>query len=177
MSRLRARTWTPVERECMEWYLHWSTPPDGIEGTRNAVGDWNMGCAARTSTVQAMAVFQVIDAAERIMRTKGIDLYYARIRARGYFETHIDPVTGRTLIDLLETEFARDYVRDRSRSARYAAWGRRAELSRYANRKYPLKRPAPVSRVIVHSPDVEAWFILGWVPSDSNPNIYVRREA
>lgn len=162
MSRLRARTWTPLERRVMGYWKN-----------RNLLRLIILERRTGTRWGHDLA----LNAAERIMRTKGIDLRLARLRAGRDVEKHIDPVTGMGYRDIVEAYAHRDGTRDRAGNDRWVARCDRAKLSRYANRKYPLKRPVPVSRVIVSSPDVEAWFILGWCPSDSNPNIYVRREA
>lgn len=168
MSRLRVRTLTPFERECMWWWRNWKG--DGMDDIREC--DIPMREFAFHPRVQALAAREVFAEAERIMRTKGVDLPRACRRALGDVETHIDPVTGMGYKDLHDVENARDSKRRRDGNARWLAWRGRIELSRYANRKYPLKRHAPVSRVQISAH--EDWFLMErWVPSE-NPNIFVK---
>lgn len=165
MSRLRARTWTALERRVMKAWKFWNGFVVPIEAL---VADGEV-------LHQARGIF--VDA-ERIMRTKGIDLYLARQRALADYRKSVDPVTGIGYSELIEIGNDVNGRRWRERRIRWFARAARKRYSPHANRKYPLRGlyrslPSHPSRPV--GPTNDVWFDYGpWVPSDFNPNIYVR---
>lgn len=142
MSRLRARTWTPVERECMGWYRFWRGTKDGLDYARRS--HWPMRCIARNTKVDSMSPSEIVDLAERIMRTKGIGV--------GRAMSNLDPIWD-----------AEDF----------------GVCREIAAGQILARHPYNTMRGIIGANRLMRCCIGmfdDWQPSDSNPNILVRRE-
>lgn len=166
MSRLRARTWTPFERRVM--YTRAALSGDAIP--HRLFYTFHGLCGYPGIPCEILPFREI---AARIIRTKGIDLNSAYHRASADVEKHIDPVTGLNCRELVELINELNGKRWKDAGIRRRARASRMRYSPHANRKYPMRRyPVWVRRDVDKVNDV--WYdYQPWVPSDSNPNIYV----